>query len=115
MLAIGQKPTIAYRWMKVGLDPTPASTPSSDQRSFLIWLFTGAMVTRLGALGAEVCHRLSSPACTPTRHAMQNDNATANGVFIDASTVMLTLYVIANSRGSARQLADGLDGERKST
>lgn len=63
----------------------------------------------------RACHRLSSPASTPTRYAKQIDNNTDAGVFTDTSTVILTLYVITNRRGLARQLADGFDGVRKTT
>jgi hypothetical protein len=44
--------------------------------------------------------------------AEHDDNNAVTGIFIDASTVMLTLYVISNRRGLARQHTVGLDGVR---
>lgn len=67
-----------------------------------------------GAFGSRDCHRLSSLASTPNRYATQIDNSTDAGV-IDASKVILTLYVISNRRGLAHRLAGGCDGERKTT
>lgn len=66
------------------------------------------------ALGSRDCHRLSSPTCTPNRYAMQIDNSTDTGV-IDASKVILILYVISNRRGLAHRFSGGCDGERKTT
>lgn len=64
------------------------------------------------ALGLGVCHSLSSLA---NRNVAQTDSRIVAGVFNDASTRILTLYVITNRRGSAQSSRDGLDGVRKST
>ena len=63
-------------------------------------------------IGLRACHRLSSLA---NRNVAQIDNRIATGVFTDASTMILTLYVITNRRGLAHQHVDELDGELTTT
>ena len=58
----------------------------------------------LSALGSEGCHKMSSA----TANAARLSNDTADGVHMDTSTVMMTLYVMLNMRGFIRFV--GLEG-----
>ena len=72
----------------------------------------GAILKSPKAIGLRACHRLSTLA---NRNVAKIDNRIAAGVFTDASTMILTLYVITNRRGLVHQYVDGLDGEIKTT
>jgi len=72
----------------------------------------GDILMRPKTIGFGACHRLSSLA---SRNVAQIDNRIVAGVSTDASTMILTLYVITNRRGLAHQYVDGLDGELKTT